>query len=66
MNFLDKGQCVKGYVVESIISSNGFYEAYKVIDENNTTYLIPQKSYCMIIKPFWSFSIVWTFHIGIS
>lgn len=40
MNFLDKGQCVKGYVVESIISSNGFYEAYKVIDENNTPYFL--------------------------
>lgn len=40
MNFLDKGQCVKGYVVESIISSNGFYEAYKVVDENNTPYFL--------------------------
>lgn len=40
MNFLDKGQCVKGYVVESIISSNGFYETYKVVDENNTPYFL--------------------------
>lgn len=40
MNFLDKGQCVKGYVVESIISSNGFYETYKVVDENNTSYFL--------------------------
>ena len=40
MNFLDKGQCVKEYVVESIISSNGFYETYKVVDENNTPYFL--------------------------
>ena len=40
MNFLDKGQCVKGYIVESILSSNGFYETYKVVDENSTPYFL--------------------------
>lgn len=49
MNFLDKGQCVKGYVVESIISSNGFYETYKVVDENNTPYFL--KIYDIINTP---------------
>ena len=49
MNFLDIGQCVKGYVVESNISSNGFYEAYKVVDENNTPYFL--KIYDMAQTP---------------
>lgn len=49
MNFLDKGQCVKGYVVESIISTNGFYETYKVVDENNTPFFL--KIYDMTNTP---------------
>ena len=40
MNILDKGQCIKGYIVESNISGHGFYETYKVVDENNTPYFL--------------------------
>lgn len=40
MNILDKGQCIKGYIVESNISSHEFYETYKVVDENNTPYFL--------------------------
>ncbi|MBO5580238.1 MAG: AAA family ATPase [Prevotella sp.] len=49
MNFLDKGQRVKEFTVESIISSNGYYEAYKLIDENNTPYFL--KIYDFINTP---------------
>lgn len=40
MNFLDKNQCVGGYVVDSMISCHEFYETYKVVDENNTLYFL--------------------------
>lgn len=40
MNFLDVNQNVNGYIVDSIISSNTFYETYLVKDENNTSYFL--------------------------
>lgn len=40
MKFLEEGQNVNGYVVKSIITSSGFYETYKVVDENNTPYFL--------------------------
>lgn len=49
MSFLDKNQQIKGYVVESMIKSCGFYETYKVIDENNTPYFL--KIYDLTITP---------------
>ena len=47
MNFLSIGQRVKEYVVNTIISSNGCYETYKIVDDNNTPYFL--KVYEIII-----------------